>query len=124
MQEQTILSSAARTTTGSSADFYTGTPSGLYVFLNITAASGTTPTLDVKLQGKDPVSGQYFDLPAASFTQKTGTGFDWLLIHPEITTVTANKQVSTATTNNMRLVYTIGGTTPSFTFTAVVQQVI
>lgn len=89
---------------------------GVLVTLDVTAVSGTTPTLDVKLQHKDSVSGKYVDIPGASFTQKTGISTDTLLIYPSIT-VTANRQVNSTLGKLFRIVSTVGGTaTPIFTF--------
>jgi hypothetical protein len=113
--EVTLVSSAARTATFNSDDYSDlSGGSGLFM-LNITAASGTTPTLDIKLQNK-VASGVYIDVPGASFTQKTTTGTDYLIVHPAIT-VSANKAVSQCLGSAFRVVNTIGGTTPSFTYT-------
>lgn len=72
----------------------------LTVTLDVTAASGTTPTLDVKLQHA-PDDSKWSDLGAA-FTQKTAAG----------------REVKTFTQMHgyLRVVWTIGGTGPSFTF--------
>lgn len=115
MMNFAILTSAARTATGQTGDF-TVPGRGMTLFLDISAASGTTPTLDVKVQAKDPVSGEYVDWPSAAFAQKTATGTDTLTIYPGIT-ASANRAVSSILPNIWRVVYTIGGTTPSFTFT-------
>lgn len=114
--DKTIFSSAARTSTenSSAVDSPRGFR-GVVLHLDVTAASGTTPTLDVKIQGQDTLSGNWFDLPGASFTQKTTTGSDELYIYPG-TAETANEKVSYSLPNNFRAVATIGGTTPSFTF--------
>jgi hypothetical protein len=64
--------SAARTTTANSNTI--NVPSGckgMIATLNITAASGTTPTLDVKVQRFDSLSGQWVDLTGAAFAQMT-----------------------------------------------------
>lgn len=84
--------------------------------LNVTEASGTTPTLDVKIQAKCPVSGVYVDIPGASFAQKTTTGADSLLIYPGVTE-TANRDVSSVLPTIFRAVATLGGGTPTFAFT-------
>lgn len=110
----TVLGSAARTASGNSGDM-DHNKVGIMLFLSITAASGTTPTLDVKLQAKDPTSGTYIDVPGAAFAQKTAAGTDSLVIYPGVA-ATANRSVSTVLPNLWRLVWTIGGTTPSFTF--------
>lgn len=68
--------------------------------LEVTAASGTSPTLDVVLE--DTVDGTTFNT-VATFTQATG--------------VTRSVQRVTAPfTNRLRARYTITGVTPSFTF--------
>lgn len=89
---------------------------GIHLVLDITAASGTTPTLDIKLQRKDDKSGKYVDLPSAAFAQKTTTGTDDLVIYPGIAE-TSNRSVSDVITSRWRAVATLAGTTPSFTFT-------
>lgn len=75
------------------------------VFLNVTAISGTSPTLDVKLQitpKASPAAGDWYDLDGGSFTRVTGVG----------------KQVLSLVNFGhwMRFVYTVGGTSPSITF--------
>lgn len=112
----TVFTSAARTTTTNGSDLTNVGARGVMLVLDVTAASGTTPTLDVKLQYKDPVSGKYVDIPGAAFAQKTGTGTDSLLVYPGVAE-TANREVSTHLGKSWRAVATIGGTTPSFTFT-------
>ena len=113
--EFTVFASAARTATANSGDLENRTARGVRLWLNITAASGTTPTLDIKLQWKDPLSGLYFDIPGANFPQKTGTGTDDLTVYPGIAE-TATEAISDVIPRGWRAVATIGGTTPSFTF--------
>jgi len=104
-QQATLHTSAAETATVTGADVDTEQLGSANFYLDVTAVTGTTPTLDVKIQEKDPVSGKYFNL--FSFTQQTaisrerksyGLGAGELL----------GKVI--------RYVATIGGTTPSFTF--------
>lgn len=95
----TFLASAARTASGESGVIDLGFADEAIVFLDVTAASGTSPTLDVKIQVADP-NGAYYDL--ASFAQKTAAGRE-------------AKQIANFG-QNAKIVYTIGGTTPSFTF--------
>ena len=104
-QQATLHTSAAETATVTGADVDTEQLGSANFYLDVTAVTGTTPTLDVKIQEKDPVSGKYFDL--VSFTQQTaisserksyGSGAGELL----------GKVI--------RYVATIAGTTPSFTF--------
>lgn len=99
----TLLASAARTTSGTSAEFDSTGFKEVAIYLNVTAASGTTPTLDLKAQSLDPVSGVWMDIPSGALTQKTAAG-------------TELKVLSAGLGNRMRISYTIAGTTPSFTF--------
>lgn len=96
----TFLASAARTVTGNSGEFNLYDHDEALVFLNVTAASGTSPTLNVKVQTKDP-NGDWYDL--VSFTQATA----------------AAKEAKPVTVygETLRIAYTVAGTTPSFTFT-------
>ena len=87
----------------------------LTLFLNITAASGTTPTLAVKLQCFDQVSAAWFDVPGASFAVATGVSTQTLTLFPGAAVV-ANVSVNQSLSSSYRAAYTIGGTTPSFTF--------
>lgn len=66
--------------------------------------SGTTPTLDLKIQESDDNSN-WSDITGATFTQLTAAGREE--IHFK-----SNKRY-------IRAVATIGGTTPSFTFSVV-----
>ncbi len=70
-------------------------------FLDVTAVSGTTPTLDVVIKTKDPASGKWFNL--VQFTQVTA-------VSSEMKTITGNLGSLIA------VFYTLGGTSPSFTF--------
>lgn len=99
-----LHASAARTATGNgSAVHVTGDKA--VMFLDCSAASGTSPTLDVKLQGKDPISGNWFDT-GDSFAQLTTTGSERV-------------EIAALPDADIRCVYTIGGTSPSFTFSVV-----
>lgn len=70
-------------------------------YLDVTAASGTSPTLDVDIQEYDEASDKWFT--AASFTQATA--------------VTNERITSVINGARVRALMTIGGTSPSFTFT-------
>ncbi len=58
---ETILASAARTTTTNSADFTNYNARGAHFFIDVTAVTAT-PSITVNIQGKDPVSGTYYNL--------------------------------------------------------------
>jgi len=88
---------------------------GVKLYLDITAKSGTL-TLDVKVQGYDSVSDKYYDITGASFAQKSGTGSDDLTIYPGIAAVN-NRSVNLPLPTDWRVVATVGGSTPTATFT-------
>jgi len=100
-----IATSAARTTTGNSGSQACGAGIYLNLLVEVTAASGTTPTLDFTVEWS--MDGTNFGVgqPADSFTQITAA------------TARVVKQF-VAKAPFYRLVWTIGGTTPSFTFQA------
>lgn len=111
--EVNVFPSAARTSSANSSDQTNHHARGVRLHLDITAASGTSPTLDVKLQAK--IGSQYIDIAGAAFAQKTTTGTDELVVYPGVAE-TANESVSDIIPRTWRAVATIGGTTPSFTF--------
>lgn len=93
--------SAARTATGTgSVSEETAHRRNLALVLAITAASGTTPTLDVTVQTSRDGSTWY---TAGTFTQATTTGTERKVF---------------ALDRYVRVIWTIGGTTPSFTWSA------
>lgn len=74
------------------------------VTLNVSAVTGTTPSITVSLQWSDDGVTWANASPADAFTA--------------ITAVTAITQVFTIKGQLWRLAYTVSGTTPSFTVTA------
>ena len=100
----TALASAARTASVNSQSFDIGEAQTLQGYLNITAASGTSPTLDVTIQDS-PDGTIWFD--AAAFTQATAAS----------TQVKLANSATRVLAKYVRVKTVIGGTTPSFTFT-------
>lgn len=104
-----LFGAAARTATanGTGADLrsYTNTQGHEHAaHLNVGAASGTTPTLDVKLQESDD-NATFTDITGATFAQRAAAG---------------NETIHFRTRKRyVRAVATIGGGTPSFTFAVV-----
>ena len=88
---------------------------GLTLFLVVTAVSGTSPTLGVKLQVLDMVSNTWIDVPGASFPTVTGVSTNTFTMFPGAVPA-ANVALNQTIRNIYRAAYTIGGTTPSFTF--------
>lgn len=108
-----ITHTAASTgTTG--ADMDGGSGSGLLVFVDITAITGTTPTLTVTIEGKDKVSGKYYTILASAALNATGTTV--LRVFPGLTAA-ANLTVNDTLPPDFRVRTTIGGTTPAVTAT-------
>lgn len=120
----TAEASSAKVASGNSAAALTNhNASGVQLFVNVSAASGTTPTLAVRVQVQDPVSSTWFDLPGAVTASITGVSTALLTIYPGVT-VAANSAVSAPLPRTWRLAWTIGGTTPSFTFSVGAQYIL
>ena len=115
---ETLFASAARTASANGSAVTTSLRTGAItndnvgftrhamVFLDTTAVSGSSPTLDFKLEGRVTGSDNWLDLTASSaWTQVTA----------------ANEQVRRyegPLPPEIRGVATIGGSSPSFTFSA------
>ena len=118
-----VDTSAARTTTGNGATGINYNHDGAYVLVNVSAVSGTTPTMTVRVQGT--VDGtNWFDLDAtnASTPSITATGQYYIRMYPGY--VNAVGTANVALPRSWRLAWTIGGTTPSFTFSTAVSYVL
>jgi hypothetical protein len=96
-----LVASAARTASGTSAPVAGyGASSVLRAQLDVTAAAGTSPTLNVVIE--DTVDGVNYNT-IATFAQRTAAGREVI-------------NVTTPFTDQVRVRWTIAGTTPSFTF--------
>lgn len=91
-------SGLASTSSDAVADPHSSGEPSLRVFLNVTAAAGTSPTLDVDIVAT--VNGE--DYVIDSFAQATG--------------VTKEARVISDCPRVVKAVWTIGGVGPSFTF--------
>jgi hypothetical protein len=102
----TLHPSQAETVTGNSVANSGVDTEAIALFVNVTAVSGTSPTLVVKLQ--EGVDGtNWADIPSFATGSLTTTGLTRVAV-PTVGLKLADK---------IRAVWTIGGTTPSFTFT-------
>ncbi len=110
---ETLLASAAQTATVTVADQINYNARGLDLIVDVTAVSGTTPTLTVALQGKDPASGKYYTILASASITAVGTTV--LHVYPGLVAA-ANSAANAVLPRTWNVVATIGGTTPSFTF--------
>lgn len=94
------IASAARVATGAGSVFNTEDATAFEATLTISAASGTTPTLDVALHTTVDGTNYY---AVGAFAQKTTTGAEAKAFGP--------------LGDKCKWVWTIAGDTPSFTFT-------
>lgn len=100
----TIVNSASRTVSGSSGALsLQGATQTIGMLINVTAATGTTPTLDLSVQWSND--------GVAWAPSEDGDQF------AQVTSVKASSSAFTRKGAFMRVVWTIGGTTPNFTFT-------
>lgn len=99
---QVVVASAARNTNGNGSAIDVSGWEGVGLELNVTAASGTTPSLAVSLQwSNDGTNWAEADVPDA-FTARIATGRVFRSAHVKA--------------RYARLAWVITGTTPSFTF--------
>jgi hypothetical protein len=113
----TIRSSSALGATAATTPVASHGARGIIIYMEITAVSGTSPTLDSKVQGYDALGDVWHDITGAVFAQKTGAGSDYLTIYPGIGE-TSNEAVSDVIPATIRIHNTIGGSsTPTVTFT-------
>lgn len=102
---ETPVAAAARTTSGDSgvlSGYWTA--SQLAVQLSVTAASGTSPTLNAVVE--DTLDGANWFV-IGTFAQRIAAGQELL-------------RISTPFADRLRIRWTIAGTTPSFTFSVLV----
>lgn len=102
--EDTLVTSAARTTSSNSGAISGfGESSTLRVQLDVTAASGTSPTLNVLVE--DTLDGTNWNT-VGTFAQRTAAGREVI-------------NITNPFADRIRVSWTVGGTTPSFTFSVV-----
>ena len=110
----TVDGSAAKTTTIAGSTITNSSYRGAKFIINVSAVSGTSPTLTAQLQVQDFVSSNWVNVPGAVTASITATGQYMLTLYPGIPEV-ANSKVNDVLPRIYRFNYTIGGTTPSFT---------
>lgn len=110
-----IVPSLARTSTYTSSDINNYGFKGVLLDINTSAVSGDTPVMVVSIEANEPILDEWVAIPGALTSNITATGKTLLLIYPGVT-VSSNAKVDYALPRIYRVVATISGTTPSFTF--------
>lgn len=106
----TVLASGTVTTTGQSAGVDVGGAGTLRAQVQVSAASGTSPTLGVTIQtSHDNGASDAWRSASAAYTN--------------LTSVSNSPYQSFVVDRYVRVSYVVGGTTPSFTFTVVGEAV-
>lgn len=120
---RTILADASRTATAqSAAQLRKPGQKGVALFVEVGTVSGTSPTLDITLEGKDSVGAQWHAMPNAAMTQITATGRAYFRLYPGATT-DAGVAADGNLPNEWRVVGTIGGTaTPTFQYSVSAEE--
>ncbi len=128
----TLTDSGAKTVTFNGGGQQNMGARGAYIWVNVGAVSGTSPTMVCQLQVSYDAGTTYMNLgPAATALTTTSTS-DLFIVYPTNISQAAGAtpaNLTTGATNTIainaplprtfRMVYTIGGTTPSFTITNV-----
>lgn len=109
-----LLTFTAASTGANSADQSNPGGDGLKLVIDITAITGTTPTLTVTIQGKDTASGKYYTILASAALSSVSTTV--LTVFPGIT-ASANVAANDILPRTWRVSAVIGGTTPAVTAT-------
>lgn len=108
-QSFALLASAARTALTTSADLFGNSADGVRVIVDVTAQTAT-PAVTVTIQGKDVVSGKYYDLlVGTAITDVTGLGVYTYTVYPHINTV-AGVSASNVLPGIFRIKTTVGDT--------------
>ena len=98
----------------SGADQINNNGRGIKLVIDITALTGTVPTLTVTIQGKDPVSGKYYNILVSAALAAVATTV--MEVYPGILAV-ANLATGVTLPRTFRVITVIAGTTPAVTAT-------
>ena len=107
-----VLTLTAASANATSATITNPNFRGVRVGINVTAISGTSPSLTVSIVGVDPVTGSTFTLLQSAAI--SATGYSTLLVYPGIT-ATSNEKADDVLPFNWQITAAIGGASPSVT---------
>lgn len=91
-----------------------------HVVIDITSITGTAPTATFTVQGKDPISGQYYTILASAALAAAGTTV--LKIGPSLTAA-ANLVANDIVPRTFRVICTVGGTVTDLDATVAVSLI-
>lgn len=115
----------AKTATGNGATITNVGNKGVDIVIVLGAVSGTTPTCVFKVQNSVDGGTNWVDVPGAATASLTASGTYGISIYPGIAVTAGSTTSGTKATASQilsrtwRMVWTIGGTTPSFTITSI-----
>jgi hypothetical protein len=115
----------AKTTTGNGATITNVGNKGIQVFVVLGTVSGTTPTCVFKMQGSVDGGTNWYDIPGATTASLTTSVNVGIMLYPGIAVIAGTTTTGTTAgasgilPRTWRMVWTIGGTTPSFTITSI-----
>lgn len=115
----------AKTATGNGATVANSGNKGVQIVIALGVVTGTTPTAVFKVQTSVDGGTTWVDLPGATTASLVATGNWGITIYPGqavtagTTTTGTTATVSGVIPRSWRVVWTIGGTTPSFTITSI-----
>lgn len=115
----------AKTATGNGATQTNVGSKGIQLVLNMGTVTGTLPTFVLKIQGSVDGGTNFVDIPGATTASLTATGLYGITLYPGIATTAGVATTGTIATapqvipRTWRVVWTVGGTTPSFTITSI-----
>ena len=127
---KTLIASNTVTATGASANFSIGLADTYTFILNVSAASGTSPTFDAVYQTSLDGGTTFVNIPWRH-TQITAAGTNFLTVRLGLGIGEVGAESAVAATGgtlakpavvdvaHMKLAYTLTATTPSFTFSLV-----
>ena len=115
----------AKTVTGNGATQTNVGNKGVSIVIVIGVVSGTTPTAVFKVQESVDGGTNWVDIPGATTASLVATGVWGIKIYPGIAATAGSTTTGTLASASMalprtwRMVWTLGGTTPSFAITSI-----
>jgi hypothetical protein len=123
--EGTLLASAARTGTTSSATQTNHNARGVVIAINITNAGAGTGTLAPALRLIDPISGTGGQINVATATTAAATGLSFWIVYPGISTLTGStKAVSSVPLARSWLLTVVHSDASTITYSAAYMYIV